>query len=65
MQQKSIGYTDTVLFPTIGKEVDVLLPYIDKLDIYCKKGSGKSTANFIIYWSPGYKSDADLPKLFW
>jgi hypothetical protein len=27
MYLKSIGYTDTVLFPSIGKAGDVVLPY--------------------------------------
>ncbi len=37
MRLKYIGYKDTVLFPTIGKEGDVLSPYIGKSDIYCRK----------------------------
>ncbi len=37
MHLKSIEYTDTVLFPTISKAGDVLLPYIGKSDICCKK----------------------------
>jgi hypothetical protein len=32
----SKGYTDRVLFPTIGKAGDVLSPDIGKLDIYCR-----------------------------
>jgi hypothetical protein len=34
MHKKSIGYTDTVLFPSFGKAGYVLLPYIGKADIY-------------------------------
>jgi hypothetical protein len=35
---KYIGYTDTVLFPTIGKEGDVQPPNIGCMsDIYCRK----------------------------
>jgi hypothetical protein len=37
MHLKSIGYMDTVLYPTIGKKGDVLSPYIGKLDIYAEK----------------------------
>jgi hypothetical protein len=52
MHLKSIGYPDTVLFPTIGKEGNVLLPYIGKSVIYCRKVQVVA-ANFIKYWSPG------------
>ncbi len=34
---KSVGYMDTVLFPTIGNAVNVQLPDIGKLDIYGRK----------------------------
>jgi hypothetical protein len=34
---KSVGYTDTVLFPTIGNAVNVQLPDIGKPDIYIRK----------------------------
>ncbi len=34
---KSIGYTDTVLFPTIGNVVNVHSPDIGKPEIYGRK----------------------------
>jgi hypothetical protein len=34
---KSVGYTDTVLFLTIGNAVNVQSPDIGKPDIYCRK----------------------------
>jgi hypothetical protein len=34
MHLKSVGYTDTVLFPTFGNAVKVQLPDIGKPDIY-------------------------------
>jgi hypothetical protein len=34
---RSVGYTDTVLFPTIGNAVNVQSPDIGKPDIYCRK----------------------------
>jgi hypothetical protein len=37
MHLKSVGYTDTVLFPTIGYAVNVQLPDIGKPDIYPRK----------------------------
>jgi hypothetical protein len=37
MDLKSVGYTDTVLFPTIGNAVNVQSPVIGKPDIYCGK----------------------------
>jgi hypothetical protein len=37
MHLKSIGYTDTVLFPSIGKAGHVVLPYIGKPDTYHRK----------------------------
>jgi hypothetical protein len=37
MHLKSVGYTDTVLFPTIGNAVNVLWPDISKPDIYHRK----------------------------
>ncbi len=37
MHIKSVGYTDTVLFLTIGNAVNVQSPDIGKLDIYCRK----------------------------
>jgi hypothetical protein len=37
MHLKSIGYTDTVLFPTIGNAVNVHSPDIGKPDIYGRK----------------------------
>ncbi len=36
MHLKSKEYLDTVLFLTIGQAGDVLLPDIDKSDIYCR-----------------------------
>ncbi len=36
MDLKSKGYMNTVLFLTIGKAGDVLLPDIGKSDIYCR-----------------------------
>ncbi len=39
MHLKSIGYTDTGLFPTVGKAGNVLLPDIGKPDIYPRKVS--------------------------
>jgi hypothetical protein len=50
---KSVGYTDTVLFPTIGNAENVQSPGIGKPDIYCRKGLGKSAAKFGNFWSPG------------
>jgi hypothetical protein len=37
MHLKSVGYTDTVLFPTIGNAVNVQSPDIGKPDIYRSK----------------------------
>ncbi len=37
MHLKSVGYRDTVLFPTIGNVVNVKSPDIGKPDIYCRK----------------------------
>jgi hypothetical protein len=37
MHLKSVGYTDTVLFPTIGNAVNVQSLDIGKPDIYCRK----------------------------
>jgi hypothetical protein len=37
MHLKSVGYTDTALFPTNGNAVNVQLPDIGKPDIYCRK----------------------------
>ncbi len=37
MHLKSVGYTDTVLFPTIGNAANVQSPYIGKPDIYRRK----------------------------
>ncbi len=37
MHLKSVEYTDTVLFLTIGNAVNVQLPDIGKLDIYGRK----------------------------
>jgi hypothetical protein len=37
MHLKSLGHTDTVLFPTIGNAVNVQLLDIGKPDIYCRK----------------------------
>jgi hypothetical protein len=34
MNLKSVGYTDTVLFPSTGMAGDVVLPYFGKSDIY-------------------------------
>ncbi len=36
MHLKSIGYTDTVLFPPTGKAGDAVLLYFGKPDIYCR-----------------------------
>jgi hypothetical protein len=33
---KSIGYMDTVFFPSTGKAGDVILPYFGSSDIYCR-----------------------------
>ncbi len=52
MHLKSVGYTDTVLLPTIGNAVNVQLPDIGKPDILQKR-LGKSAANFGNFWSPG------------
>jgi hypothetical protein len=37
MHLKSVGYTDTVLFPTIGNAVNVQLPDIGQPDIFAEK----------------------------
>jgi hypothetical protein len=37
MHLKSVVYTDTVLFPTIGNAINVQTPDIGKPDIYCRK----------------------------
>jgi hypothetical protein len=37
MHLKSVGYTDTVLCPTIGNAINVQLPDIGNPDIYCRK----------------------------
>jgi hypothetical protein len=34
MHLKSVGYTDTVLFPTIGNAINVQSPEIDQPNIY-------------------------------
>jgi hypothetical protein len=36
MHLKSIGYTDTVLFPPTGKAGDVVLLYFGKSDSNCR-----------------------------
>ncbi len=50
---KSIGYTDTILFLTIGKT-----------DIYQHKSVGKSATFFIRVTKKLPKLAADLPNLF-
>ncbi len=37
MNLHPVGYTDTVLFPTIGNAANVQLPDIGKPDINCRK----------------------------
>jgi hypothetical protein len=37
MHQKSVGYTDTVLFPTVDNAANVQSLDIGKPDIYCRK----------------------------
>jgi hypothetical protein len=37
MYLKSVGYADTLLFPTIGIAVNVQLPDIGKPDVYRRK----------------------------
>jgi hypothetical protein len=37
MHLNSVGYTDTVLCPTIGNAVNIHSPEIGKPDIYCRK----------------------------
>jgi hypothetical protein len=37
MHLKSVGYTDTVLFPATGNAVNVQLLDTGKRDIYCRK----------------------------
>jgi hypothetical protein len=37
MHLKSVGYADTVLFPTIGNAVNVQSPDIGKPDIFAEK----------------------------
>jgi hypothetical protein len=37
MHLKSVGYTDTLVFPTIGNAVNVLSLDIDMPDIYLRK----------------------------
>ncbi len=37
MHLKSVGYTDTVLCPTIGNAINVQSPDIGNPDIYCRK----------------------------
>ncbi len=37
MHLKSVGYTDTVLFPTIGNAVNVQSQDIGKADIFAEK----------------------------
>ena len=48
MHIKSVGYTDTVLCPTIGNAVNIRSPDIGKLVL--QKRLGKSAANFGNYW---------------
>ncbi len=61
MHLRSVGYTDTVLFPTIGNAAKVQSPDIGKPDIYGRKDQ--------VSWQPilviiGHldKTIADLPK---
>ncbi len=54
MHLKSVGYRDTVLFPTIGNAVNVQSPDIGKPDIYRRKDYiGNSAANFGKFWLSG------------
>ncbi len=55
MHLKSVGYTVTVLFPTIGNAVNVQLPDIGKLDIYRRKDSISQQPISVIIFHPDKK----------
>ncbi len=55
MHLKSVGYTDTVLFPTIGNAVNVQSPDIGKLDIYRRKDSVSWQPISVIFGFPDKK----------
>jgi hypothetical protein len=51
MHLKSVGYTHTVLFLTIGNAVNVQSPDIGKPDIYCRKDwVSRQPISVIIGW---------------
>jgi hypothetical protein len=53
MHLKFVGYTDTVLFPTIGNAVNVQPPDIGKLIYIAEKiRYSKLAANLGNFWSP-------------
>jgi hypothetical protein len=58
MHLKFAGYTDTVLFPTIGNAVNVQSPGIGKPNIYHRKD--KVSPISVIFGHPD-KKVADLP----
>jgi hypothetical protein len=55
MHLKSVGYTDTVLFPTIGNAENVQSPDIGKLDIYCRKDWVSRQPISVIFGHPDKK----------
>ncbi len=62
MHLKSVGYTATVLFPTIGNVVNVQSPDIGKPDIFCRKDQVSQQPISVIIGNTDKKL-ADLPKL--
>ncbi len=55
MHLKSVGYTDTVLLPTIGNAVNVLTPDVGKSDIYHKKDQVSRQPILVIFGYPDKK----------
>ncbi len=60
---KSVGYTDTVLCPTIANAVNVQSPDIGKPNIYCTKDQVSRQPILVIMGNTDKKTVADLPKL--
>jgi hypothetical protein len=52
MHLKSVGYMDTVLFPTNGNAVNVQSPDIGKLDIYHRKEKVSRQSISVIFGHP-------------
>jgi hypothetical protein len=62
MHLKSVGYTDTVLYPTNGNAVNVQSPDIGKPEIYHRKDLVSQQPISVIFGHSD-KTIAYLPKL--